>query len=328
MNTPTKLGAFGLGLAVVFTAALGLGRAFGPTPAPAATTAHNDHKPATGQNTTATAALPAGLQVTQDGYRLQPISTELAVGEPRPFQFRIDGPDGAPVTGYTVSHDKDLHLIVVRRDLSGFQHVHPERAADGTWSIPLSVAAAGQYRVFADFQPAGHSDGLTLGADLPARGDYQPTPLPAPGRTATVDGYTVTLTGDLKAGGSSRLTLSVSKDGAPVTDLQPYLGAYGHLVALRDADLAYLHVHPDGEPGDGKTAAGPDIVFHADVPSEGAYRLYLDFQHGGKVRTAEFTASAGTPPAPTTSTSSPTPVPSATPSPSASGHGDDGHTHG
>jgi hypothetical protein len=325
MNTPTKLGAFGLGLAVVFTAALGLGRTVGPTAAPA-TTAHNQHnEPA---QAAATVALPAGLQVTQDGYRLQPISTDLAVGQARPFQFRILGPDGEPVTYYTVSHDKDLHLIVVRRDLSGFQHVHPERAADGTWSVPLAVAAPGQYRVFADFQPAARTDGLTLGADVPAPGDYQPRPLPAAERSTTVDGYTVTLTGDLVPGGSSPLTLSVSKDGTPVTDLQPYLGAYGHLVALRDADLAYLHVHPDGEPGDGRTAAGPGIVFHADVPSTGDYRLYLDFQHNGTVRTAEFTATAGTPPAqPQAPAGSPAP---ATPSavPSTTGHGDDGHTHG
>ncbi len=328
MNTPVKLGAFGLGLAVVFTAALGLGRTVGPTPAPAATAAHTQHNEPPGASGNAATAVPAGLQVTQDGYRLQTLSTTLAVGEPQPFQFRILGPDDKPVTDYTTSHDKDLHLIVVRRDLSGFQHVHPELAADGTWSIPLAVAAPGQYRVFADFQPAGRTDGLTLGADVPAPGDYQPRPLPAAERSTTVDGYTVTLTGDLVPGGSSQLTLSVSKNGTPVTDLQPYLGAYGHLVALRDADLAYLHVHPDGEPGDGKTAAGPGIVFHADVPSAGTYRLYLDFQHGDEVRTAEFTATAGTalPQASTPADSPAPPAPSA--APSASGHGADGHTHG
>jgi hypothetical protein len=105
-----------------------------------------------------------------------------------------------------------------------------------------------------------------------------------------VDGYEVQLTGDLVAGQASPLTLTVRKDGQPVTDLQPYLAAYGHLVALRDGDLAYLHVHPEGAPGDGRTAAGPEIDFVAEVPSAGTYRLFLDFQHDGVVRTAEFTA--------------------------------------
>ncbi|MFD0591940.1 hypothetical protein ACFQZ4_04690 [Catellatospora coxensis] len=169
-------------------------------------------------------------------------------------------------------------------------------------------AGAGQYRLFADFRPAGRDQGLTLGVDLPAPGAYQPAALPAAARTATVDGYTVTLGGDLVPGTSSKLTLTVARDGKPVTDLQPYLAAYGHLVALRDGDLAYLHVHPDGNPGDGRTSAGPQIVFHAEVPSAGAYRLFLDFQHNGVVRTAAFTAVAG-PAAPAAPTVAPAPSP-------------------
>ena len=89
------------------------------------------------------------------------------------------------------------------------------------------------------------------------------------------------------------LTLSVSRDGKPVGDLQPYLGAYGHLVALRASDLAYLHVHPMGDAGDTKTTSGPDIGFHTTFPSPGSYRVYLDFQHRGVVRTAAFSVNIG-----------------------------------
>ena len=317
MRTPVTIGGYALGLAAVFTAALGLGHLTGgPT---AATAAHSDatggHSPVEAPGGTAqhgsagpgdiaqhgsaatagsaAAHLPGGLQVTQDGYRLIPVTAALTTGEPQPFRFRILGPEGAPVTRYVRNHDKDLHLIVVRRDLSGFQHVHPSLGGDGTWSIPLRVAAPGQYRVLADFQPAGRPEALTLGVDVPAPGDYRPVALPTASRTARVDGYTVTLDGDLKPGASSELTLTVARDGVPVRDLEPYLGAYGHLVALRDGDLAYLHVHP----GDGRAAAGPQIRFLAEVPSAGTYRLYLDFQHRGRVRTAEFTATAGAVPA-------------------------------
>jgi hypothetical protein len=164
------------------------------------------------------------------------------------------------------------------------------------------VPAAGQYRVFADFQPAESDQALTLGADLPAAGHYEPAPLPAPSRTASVDGYTVSLEGELVPGTSSMLTLTVARDGVPVTDLQPYLAAFGHLVALRDGDLAYLHVHPDGHPGDGRTRPGPQIVFHIEVPTAGSYRLFLDFQHQDVVRTVAFTAGAGQ----TVATASPT----------------------
>jgi hypothetical protein len=197
------------------------------------------------------------------------------------------------VTRYTTAHGKDLHLIAVRRDLTDFQHVHPQLDASGTWKVPLNLSDPGVYRVFADFTPADRGDNLTLGADLSVPGDYAPLPLPATTRTAEVDGYTVTLDGNLEPGKEVELTLSVTRHGAPVTDLQPYLQAYGHLVALRDRDLAYLHVHPAGSPDDGKTRPGPGITFYATVPSAGDYRLFLDFRHDNEVRTAGFTVTAG-----------------------------------
>jgi len=303
MNTPTKVAAFAAGLAAVFVGAAGVGTLIGPVGAAAtsstsATAGHSaghsetDDPGSTGQTG---APLPGGLMVVQDGYTLDLDQRQLQATDDAQLHFRILGPDGQPVTGYSTAHGKDLHLIAVRRDLTNFQHVHPDLDAAGTWTVPLDLSDPGVYRVFADFTPADRAGGLTLGADLSVAGDYQPQPLPAVSRTAEVDGYTVTLGGDLEPGRESELTLSVSKDGQPVTDLQPYLEAYGHLVALRDRDLAYLHVHPAGSPDDGATKPGPGITFYATAPSAGAYRLFLDFRHDNQVRTAEFTLSAGSP---------------------------------
>jgi hypothetical protein len=149
----------------------------------------------------------------------------------------------------------------------------------------------GDWRLFADFTPTG-GPGLTLGSDVAVAGDYQPQALPAPAREAEVGDYRVTLAGQLAAGEESELALTVTRNGQPVTDLEPYLAAYGHLVALRSGDLAYLHVHPTGSPGDGTTEAGPQVSFAATAPSAGDYRLFFDFQHGGVVRTAELTVTA------------------------------------
>ncbi|MEU8195007.1 hypothetical protein AB0C10_14630 [Microbispora amethystogenes] len=301
MNTPARMGAYVLGLAVAFAGAFGIGGAVGATPPSAPVdNGHGGHATlAQAAATPAQAApkadhVPGGLQVSQSGYTLTARTTTITPGERTEFRFTVDGPDGRPVTAYETQHDKKLHLIVVSRDATVFRHVHPELAGDGTWSVPLTLPDAGAYRVFADFVPQG-GEGLTLGADLYAAGDYAPRPLPPPSRTVTVDGYTVRLDGTLTPGTASRLVAEISKDGRPVTDLQPYLAAYGHLVALRVGDLAYLHVHPDGAPGDGVTPAGPGITFYAEVPSRGDYRLFLDFQHDGTVRTAAFTVRAGQP---------------------------------
>ncbi|MFI7068974.1 hypothetical protein [Micromonospora sediminicola] len=318
MNTATKLSGFALGLAAVFGAAYGIGHVAGPV-APAADTRHDATDAGHGdQGHTGgvDAHLPGGLLVSERGYTFQP--TAAPEGQ---FAFRITGPDGRPVTRYDVAHDKRMHLIVARRDLSGFRHVHPELADDGTWRVASPLAGPGVWRAFADFTPTG-GEPLTLGVDVTVPGTLAARPLPPPATSTTVDGYTVTLTGAPEPGRTSRLTLSVSRDGRPVTDLQPYLGAYGHLVALRQGDLAYLHVHPEGTPGDGRTPAGPAVTFAAEVPSAGAYRLYLDFRHGDAVHTAEFTVVAGdqAPPAPTGPATTTAPTPDA-------GHGTPGHGH-
>ncbi|MEO3886687.1 hypothetical protein [Nonomuraea sp. B5E05] len=324
MNTAVKLGSYVLGLAVVFGGALGVGKVVGPVGTPPA----EDHAAMTAPTAGASAGhgehateqvnddTPGGLQVSDNGYTLNPLTATIKPDEPTDFRFSVTRPDGEPVTDYQVEHGKKLHFIVVSRDLSTFQHLHPTEAGDGVWSVKLTLPGAGAYRAFADFVPTG-GNALTLGTDLLVAGDFEPKALPQASRTASVDGYEVTLDGELTPGQSSKLTLKVSKDGKPVPDLQPYLGAYGHLVALRARDLAYLHVHPDGEPGDGKTKAGPEIVFYAEVPSTGDYRLFLDFQHKGKVRTADFTLGAGERPA----------IPTPTPTPTSTGHADDGHGH-
>lgn len=290
MKAAGKLGSYGLVLVVVFGGALGVGTMVGPvTPREGASVAagegdgHSDHS---GHGVGGQAgAVPGGLQVSQDGYTLNPIST-IATGAPAEFRFTVIGPDGTPVTAYQVEHDKKMHLVVASRDLTSFQHVHPSMAPDGTWSVGLAVPKAGSYRAFADFVPA-EGEKLTLGVDLQAAGDYRPEPLPHVSRTAAVDDYTVNLAGDIVPGRASKLVMTVSKDGEPVDDLEPYLGAYGHLVALRAGDLAYLHVHPEE-----RDEAGPEVTFVAEAPSRGDYRLFLDFKHEGKVRTVGFTVTA------------------------------------
>lgn len=296
MSTATRLVAFVAGLAVVFAGALGVGRLAGPAaavdpePGHAAEDAgHGSGEPA-GHGGADVAEPPGGLQVSERGYTLR-LAAPIAPAGPGTLTFTVAGPDGRPLTAYRTEQDKELHLILVGRDLAGYRHLHPVRDAAGRWRTPVDLSP-GAYRVIADFVPAAEDEGLTLGADLTVPGTLRPSPLPAAARTATVDGYQVTLAGELRPGAASPLTLTVRRADVPVDDLQPYLGAYGHLVALRAGDLAYLHVHPEGEPGDGRTAAGPGIAFVAEVPSAGSYRLYLNFRHGGVVRTAEFTAVA------------------------------------
>ncbi|MFE0723335.1 hypothetical protein ACFW23_20595 [Streptomyces rochei] len=314
MRTGLRITAFTAALAATFGTAYGVGRTVEPVVAESAPAPHDTHdrtpsaSEAGGDHGGHEAEAAGGLQISEKGYTLDLATPRVTAGQKAELRFTVRDADGDAVTAYQREHDKEMHLIVASRDLVTYRHLHPTRAADGTWSTPVDLPSAGGYRVFADFTPAGKdARNLTLGADLAASGRYEPARLPAPDRTATTDGYRVALSGSLRPGEPGELTLRVSRDGKPVTDLQPYLGAYGHLVALRSGDLAYLHVHPNGEPGDGTTEPGPAISFTATAPSAGTYRLFLDFKHEGEVRTAAFTVRAGAAPdtqapAPTTTT--------------------------
>jgi len=170
-------------------------------------------------------------------------------------EVRSESDDAA----HDVEHEKQLHLIAVRRDSAGYQHAHPTRDQAGRWSTPLDLEP-GSWRLFADFVPGegGAPEGITLGVDLEVAGSYAPTPLSAASAVTTVGEYRVSLDGAPRAGVPTELSFGVDRDGRAVVP-EPYLGARGHLVALREGDLAYLHVHP----------AEDSLSFAATFPTAG-----------------------------------------------------------
>jgi hypothetical protein len=225
-----------------------------------------------------------GLTFELAGVRLEPQPATFAPGGARTWRFRIMGCDGAPVRDFEPEQGKLLHLIVVRSDFTGYQHLHPVLGPDGTFSVPVATPSAGRYRAIADFVIDGRK--YVVGTDIDVPGAARETPLPAPALQASVDGYDVELQRPavLEAGEEAQLTFRMTRRGRPVADLQPYLGAYGHLVALHAPDLAYSHVHPNGE----DRSAGA-ITFDAELDEPGSYRLFVQFQTNGRVHTAAFT---------------------------------------
>jgi hypothetical protein len=219
-----------------------------------------------------------GLAVSDKGLTLELARTTAPRGERFELAFRIADRGGRTVRDFDVEHTKRMHLVVVRRDMTGFQHLHPTQRPDGTWSVPVTLPDAGAYRVFADF--AVDEQPHTLAGDLAVNGASTSRTLPAPATSTTVDGLRVSLTeGATHAGEESELGFAVTRDGAPVA-VQDYLGAKGHLVALREGDLAFLHVHPDEN----------RLQFGATFPTAGRYRLFLQFKTGdGRLHTAAFT---------------------------------------
>src|SRR5829696_1764288 len=153
-----------------------------------------------------------GLAVAEDGLRLKLLTPTAKPGRPFIFELQVEDADGSVLRDFDVEHTKRLHLIVVRRDLTGFQHLHPVQQADGNWTVAVTIAAAGTYRVFADFATDGKK--YTLGSDLEVNGTVASRPLSAPTSTVEVDGYRVTLEeGAASAGDEAELRFSVTRGG-------------------------------------------------------------------------------------------------------------------
>ncbi|WP_354698097.1 hypothetical protein DSM112329_03761 [Paraconexibacter sp. AEG42_29] len=216
-----------------------------------------------------------GLATSQDGYTLRLGRTAVARPGRSRLSFRILAADGRAVTRFDLAHARRLHLIIARRDLSSFVHLHPAMAADGTWTATADLPRGGTYRLFADFTIAGTQ--RTLGADVQVPGRFAPQPLARPSTVSVSDhGLTVRR----RTGADGVVAFDVLRRGALANaELQEYLGAKGHLVTLRAGDLAYLHTHPESD----------RLAFGVDLPAGATYRSWVQFRVDGVVHTAAFT---------------------------------------
>jgi hypothetical protein len=284
IGTRTKLAAYGALLAAVFAAAAGVAVAVGPIDS--SDGSHDEHEDPGAPDMGGGRPHVPGISIDADGFRIVPAVSSLAADVSTTYSFRIVDAVGDTVADFDVTHERRLHLIVVSRNFVDYHHLHPTQGDDGVWTADVPALPAGSYRVFADARPTG-ADGITLGTDLAVNGGVADTAgmvaSLAGETTANVDGYEVELSGSPVVG-ESTLTFSVLGNGEPIVP-DPYLGASGHLVALRAGDLAFLHVHPLGD----ATEQAPGIRFAAEFPTAGTYRLFLDVSIDGTVRTAAFT---------------------------------------
>lgn len=220
---------------------------------------------------------------------------DVAPGVATLLTIAIADPQGTPVRDLEVVHEKLLHLLVVSADLSWFAHEHPERRPDGTFAVPITFPAPGRYTLFHDFTPPRIGMQVVPVEVTVAGAPPPPVPLaPDAGAAKTVDGFTVRLTPSrpLVAETNLALTVSLSRDGAPVRDLEPFLGAMGHLIIVSADRKRFVHSHPLERRG-APAPRGPDVRFQCQFPTAGRYKAWAQFQHAGRILTVPFTLEVG-----------------------------------
>jgi hypothetical protein len=202
-------------------------------------------------------------------------------GQPAALAFEIRHRDAPRVahTAFDLAHEKRMHLIVVRKDLNFFSHVHPELDDAGVFRLTHTFPSAGEYHLFADVAPRGAGSQILL-AKIKVGGDaVAPPPPSSPGvALAWPDGT--------PAGKTIPLTATVN----PSDGLEKYLGAMGHVILIHEDGVSFVHSHPDERDGGG--ASGGVIRFLARFPKAGRYRGWAQFQRNGVLSTADFSAEA------------------------------------
>lgn len=227
-------------------------------------------------------------------------------GKPVQFRFSIFHPKtGKQIQDFNILHDMPFHLFVVSRDFSHFDHLHPTKQSDGSFTIQTTLPKAGHYQIFCDLFPAGgmpqviHKNLVTAGyvGDVIAA---QAKLTPDKSFSKTLDGMRFELKFDPAApvaGKEAVLKYHITdaQTGQPVTNIQPYLGAWGHTLILSEDATDYLHSHPvemiPEEVDRRRLVSKADIDFDTFFPRPGNYKIWSQFQRNNKITTVSFNVS-------------------------------------
>ncbi len=251
-----RLASFVLVIAGTFGTAYGVGRKLPGNPESRPHT-HGPQKPS---------LIPPGFAV--DGYVLVTEATQPSAAS---LALHIKGPDGRRVTDFTEVHGSKLHVVLIRPDLSGFRHLHPDIAADGSFVVP--IGDPGKWHIVVDAMPAGATAPVVLATNVDDEVAVDTVKLPVPADDLVV--------GDLRIVRSGLSFNVTTADGSPADGLEPFVGQAAHLIAIRQGDLAYTHLHA--------VAGGTATFSFAGALPTGTYRLFLQFGYRGDVITAAFT---------------------------------------
>jgi len=196
--------------------------------------------------------------------------------------LRVLNPNSSrPVKHFHLIHERLLHLFIVSENLEFFAHVHPLPQADGSFRLPIRLPFGGMYRLLADYYPAGAVPQLANNT-LYVSGSAPSRRLAASLAPSKGENLTASLRLDPPqplAGLESRLIYTL----APAEGLEPYLGAWAHMLAASADLIDLLHLHPFIAEG------GSRAQFNVLFPRPGLYRVWTQFQRQGVVNTVHFT---------------------------------------
>ena len=262
--------------------------------------------PGCSSNTKSTETQVSPSMMNHDGHSMEnmnhgdnsQITTKVKLTAPKslspnqPINLVIDIQDatGKPINKFDIFQEKIMHLIVVRDDLQFFDHIHPEYKENGRFEVTTNFPESGNYTLFSDYKPAGNKENVSL-MNITIPGTVPlPKNLEKFTKTKTISDTKVNLNiseKNIKAGQAVTLSFDLKdQKNQPIKDLQPYLGEKGHLVIIKSSSPLttsdYIHAHAMKDPANGK------VEFHTKFPKSGTYKMWMQFNRNGQIKTADF----------------------------------------
>jgi hypothetical protein len=233
------------------------------------------------------AGLPMPVEYPID-FRTTPRS--IPAGREITLEFRVlDPKTGRPVTAFETIHEKLFHLFLVSQDLEYFSHEHPTLGAGGWFRLKTRLPKPGTYRLLADFDPSGATPQLaartfsTAGWDVPLSKSIRRPAVDLVPKQATNLEASLRLEPVAPIAGKKTMLFFQLR---PADGLQPYLGAWAHLLMVSHDLVDAIHTHPFLADG------GSEMQFNLFFPRVAIYRIWVQVQRAGIVNTVAFTVKA------------------------------------
>ena len=220
-----------------------------------------------------------------------PLELTIAPAVPRAndvtrLTFGLTDPRTAqPVRRFEIVHERPYHVFIVSQDLSFFLHTHPERQANEDFHLDVTLPKPAMYRVLSDFYPSGGTPQLITNTVIVGDPPLVPAHIGADLTSKDSENAHVELRMTPERAVARQRT-SLYFRLTPSDGLEPYLGAWGHMLAASADLIDLVHGHPLSTIDKGDV--GKDLEFGMTFPRGGTYRVWVQFQRSGVVNTVAF----------------------------------------
>ena len=224
----------------------------------------------------------------QDRILVTSNSNTIKVGCLNTINFTLVDKKNNQITGNDLqtTHTRKIHIMLIDPTLTDYQHVHPilVKSNDGEHFTFDFTPNSPSYIMWADIAPNNTGQeyiNTTIGTI-----NTNLKPNEKINTVAKVGAYKINLVFEdtVTKNVMTMLIAIITKNGKPVKNLQPIMGATAHIAVFAKNGQILIHAHPE----ENANAKKGIISFHLDPKSSGYAKMFIQFKVAGVEYFAPF----------------------------------------